>query len=439
MGRILEALKKSPRLPVPVADRPFLHTPGPDSEPLAGEGGSSGLVSSSESSTEEIPFIEVGPHRSMEASPSVLAASPPANYGPRLAVPPCGEPVTEAKREKGQATLPTPEQDEEAPMPRKLRERALDAVVGSVAGAEIPRPRLAPELIAYYRPDHAISQQYRKLLAPLLSVAPESRSQVLLFTAARPGSGTTTVLLNVALTAAGHGRRRVVVVDGNLRRPALADKLGLGAVAGLREVLGGTCSLEHALRETDQRNLFALTAGIVPASGGVRFVVENGALAAAAAPTAVRPGAGGWATLGRPARRRPAWAPPAMPSTWSCPKARRSRPRLMTCTRPSPGKACAWRAASWPMVNRGGFGPSKQGGAMRTRILGTWALLLGAVCARADGPAYTISIKTYPDKGQNLLCRGNGQTGWPVALSGPQGPGPGGTETRGRKPRKSTS
>jgi len=42
---------------------------------------------------------------------------------------------------------------------------------------------------------------------------------------------------------------------------------------------------------------------------------------------------------------------------------------------------------------------------MRTRALGIVLMLGGAVCARAEGPAFTIKIKTYPDKDQSLLCR----------------------------------
>jgi hypothetical protein len=42
---------------------------------------------------------------------------------------------------------------------------------------------------------------------------------------------------------------------------------------------------------------------------------------------------------------------------------------------------------------------------MRTYVLVSALLLTGAAGARAEGPAFTIKIKTYPDKGQVLLCR----------------------------------
>jgi Mrp family chromosome partitioning ATPase len=252
MGRTLEALKQPQRQPGGLErERPSLRAAPvgePDLEPAEGQ--------------EEVPFIEVGPHRTMDGSPSVLASAPPGPVlGPRLAVP-------ETEEQAGTV-------DEEAPIPRKLHSVAFRPAPALPAPREEARQRFPPELVAYHNPEHAVSVQYVRLLGPLLAVAPEARSQVLLFTSVRPGGGTTTVLLNVAITAARQGRRRVVVVDGNLRRPALAERLGIGPGAGLRDVLVGTVPLEKSLCETDQANLFALTAGSTPSARGVRFVAET--------------------------------------------------------------------------------------------------------------------------------------------------------------------
>jgi receptor protein-tyrosine kinase len=59
----------------------------------------------------------------------------------------------------------------------------------------------------------------------------------------------------------------------------VAARLGLAETGGLREVLRGGLTLEKALRETDQANLFALTAGQISAGNqptvGVRLVSET--------------------------------------------------------------------------------------------------------------------------------------------------------------------
>src|SRR4051812_23624992 len=62
MGRMLEVLRQTHQ-----------YTP----EPLAGITGQEEPRPGGEARVEEIPFVEVGPFHSMEASPSVLASAPP--------------------------------------------------------------------------------------------------------------------------------------------------------------------------------------------------------------------------------------------------------------------------------------------------------------------------------------------------------------------------
>jgi Mrp family chromosome partitioning ATPase len=138
-----------------------------------------------------------------------------------------------------------------------------------------PRSLIDPELVAFHSPGHPVSGQYRELLTALLTALPGVRHQALLFAPALAETTAVTVLLNVAVTAARQGRRRVAVVDANLRRPEVAARLGLEEAPGLREVLGGTATLEQALQETEQASLAALAAGASAAGSGVRFVAET--------------------------------------------------------------------------------------------------------------------------------------------------------------------
>src|SRR5262249_27926067 len=102
---------------------------------------------------------------------------------------------------------------------------------------------------------------------------PAGRAQVLLFTAAGSGAGTTTALLNLAVTAVQGRKLRVIVVDADVRQPAVAARLGLPLAPGLQEVLAGTASLQRALPETGLANLWVLTAGEV-GGGGARLASE---------------------------------------------------------------------------------------------------------------------------------------------------------------------
>ncbi len=63
MGRMWKALNRGDNAVSEMGEERTKHSPLVDAEPM--------LVD-----TDEIPFIEVGPQKSMEASPSVLACSP---------------------------------------------------------------------------------------------------------------------------------------------------------------------------------------------------------------------------------------------------------------------------------------------------------------------------------------------------------------------------
>jgi Mrp family chromosome partitioning ATPase len=176
-----------------------------------------------------MPYIEVGPRRSVEGSPDVLAFK-------KVPVP---------------VAVPAPVAAANASAIVKFR--PLPAPVVTPAA-------IAAEVIAYHTPDSAASAQYRDLLAAILSATSGAAASSLLFTGSAAGVGTTTVVLNLAVTAARQGRR-VAVVDVNARRPAVAARLALCDRPGLGEVLAGTATLDEAVQETEQPGLAALTSG----------------------------------------------------------------------------------------------------------------------------------------------------------------------------------
>jgi Mrp family chromosome partitioning ATPase len=232
MGKILNVLRQTELQPVPAAEAqsaPAEALPPGNTE-------------------EETPFIEIGPQRQIEASPSVLAVQPP--HRPTILAP--TSPVVET---------PVGPQPKATPM--------------RVAFRAIPKgTRLVPELIAFHEPDHAISVQYRELFTAVEAALEGDRARALLFAPALPATDGTAVLLNIAITAARQGRR-VAVVDGQARQPRLAALLGLPEVPGLGDVLAGTTELEQALQATDQERLFALTGGKSVSNRGPRWAAET--------------------------------------------------------------------------------------------------------------------------------------------------------------------
>src|SRR5262249_50459289 len=133
------------------------------------------------------------------------------------------------------------------------------------AAASTPSKRMAVELIAYHDPEKPASKQYQALLTRLLEDL-SGEARVILLSGFAPGSGTTTALLNLAISGCRGGERRVAVVDVNLRRPGVAERLGLLEKPGLQEGLAGRAALEQALQVAALENLHALTAA--PRTGG---------------------------------------------------------------------------------------------------------------------------------------------------------------------------
>jgi Mrp family chromosome partitioning ATPase len=216
----------------------------------------------SESEGEEVPFIEVGgKNQPLLASASVLAATPPLPPAKSIPVEPARtNPVTVQ-------ALVTPTRLE----PVRVTFQPLG---GECRSPRPPVERFAPELVVFHQPAHPASAGFRHAAAEIAAQLPVGPPQVLLFTAATPRIDTAITLVNIALAQSERGPAPQVVVDANVRQPALAYLLGLPQVPGLCEVLTGTILLPRALQETGLPDLHVLTAGKSPDSPTSLAVAE---------------------------------------------------------------------------------------------------------------------------------------------------------------------
>ena len=82
-----------------------------------------------------------------------------------------------------------------------------------------------------------------------------------IFSSARAGEGTSTLALHTAAAVREFHNNRVVLVDGDLRQPALHERLGISKENGLVEVMEGKITLEEAMVEEGSRGFFFLPAG----------------------------------------------------------------------------------------------------------------------------------------------------------------------------------
>lgn len=80
-------------------------------------------------------------------------------------------------------------------------------------------------------------EQYRKVAAALHEEQVRSQLKTVIVTSALPGEGKTLTVVNLALTLSESYGRRVLVIDADLRGPALHSVLGVGNERGLCDAL----------------------------------------------------------------------------------------------------------------------------------------------------------------------------------------------------------
>ncbi|MDR7545147.1 MAG: polysaccharide biosynthesis tyrosine autokinase [Armatimonadota bacterium] len=117
-----------------------------------------------------------------------------------------------------------------------------------------------PALATIPRHNPPFDEAYRLLRATLAARVNGRASRVLTVTSPRPGSGTSTVVANLARAFAQSGRR-TVVVDADLHRPVQHIRFRVSYQRGLSEVLRGECALDDALVETGIPHLQLLPSG----------------------------------------------------------------------------------------------------------------------------------------------------------------------------------
>ena len=108
---------------------------------------------------------------------------------------------------------------------------------------------------------------YVELLQHLASivhrVGTEQNCKTLLFTSACPREGRTTLTINLGITLAQRGQK-VLIVDGDLRRPSVHQAFSLDGTSGLSNLLQAGGDPKEYVRETGVENLFCLPAGPCP-------------------------------------------------------------------------------------------------------------------------------------------------------------------------------
>jgi capsular exopolysaccharide synthesis family protein len=138
---------------------------------------------------------------------------------------------------------------------RRLRLPFL-GLVPSIRGDRHP-------MLASSHVPHDFGESFRALRTSLISKYTSEGTKIILVTSAQPLEGKTTTAANIAMALA-YGGSRVLLVDGDMRRPGLHRPLRLTNERGLSQVLTGQARVRDVLQRTVDPNLLAITAGKTP-------------------------------------------------------------------------------------------------------------------------------------------------------------------------------
>jgi capsular exopolysaccharide synthesis family protein len=176
----------------------------------------------------------------------------------------------------GTATLPNPFA---APMPLGTDTLATKAPAAAAPVIEVPhavpaeprtaRATLHPALVAAIAPHSDIAEQFRAIRSKLTQREELGSLRTIGITSPASGEGKSMMAANLALTMAQELQRRVVLIEGDLRTPAVHSLFATDRGPGITEVLNGEATLDEALVHLPE---FRLT--LLPAGGAADYPTE---------------------------------------------------------------------------------------------------------------------------------------------------------------------
>lgn len=107
------------------------------------------------------------------------------------------------------------------------------------------------------------AESFRQLRTNLNFANISRGSKTIMVTSSLPGEGKTTTAMNLAISLS-HSGQSVVLVDADLRRPMVAENLGLEGKAGLTTALLGDADVNDLLQPWGNDQLYVLASGRIP-------------------------------------------------------------------------------------------------------------------------------------------------------------------------------
>ncbi|OPA80646.1 capsular biosynthesis protein [Paenibacillus selenitireducens] len=112
-------------------------------------------------------------------------------------------------------------------------------------------------------PKSPVAEAYRSLRTNIDFSSIDEEIRVIMVTSSGPEEGKSTTLANLAVSYA-QSDKKVVVIDGDMRRPTCHHTFNLSNQSGLSSIVTGQIEMQQAIKATEVDNLFVITSGPLP-------------------------------------------------------------------------------------------------------------------------------------------------------------------------------
>jgi len=119
------------------------------------------------------------------------------------------------------------------------------------------------ELINHLYPNLSVSEDYRTIRTSILFSHPEKAPQIICVSSSFPQEGKTATTTNTAV-AFSQLEKKVLVIDGDMRKPRIHKVFNLRNIRGLSSYLTGKADLDEAIQKTSIDNLRIISSGPNP-------------------------------------------------------------------------------------------------------------------------------------------------------------------------------
>lgn len=213
----------------------------------------------------EVPWGAAG----VEQAPTSQAAAPAAAASPTDDTPPA-----EAPSSASVAPVETPAQPSSPANKRRSKAVELNLTRLAQNGYLVPG-----------RERSQIEEEFRIIKRPLLKnamgegAAPVERANLIMVTSALPGEGKTYTSINLAISLAMELDHKVLLVDADVVRPSVLDRLGLQPTKGLLDILtNADIDMSDVMLKTNIPKLTLLPAGIGSGEANTTELLASGAM-----------------------------------------------------------------------------------------------------------------------------------------------------------------